>query len=251
MYPILFALGSFSFRTSYLFILLGAFFGILVGLKETKRVGFPMGTFRLYWIIILPLALLFSLSDKFIFNNSFFYSFQNLEILLSFGLVSSFGVIWRMLLLGYLIAKWKRENSALLLDLISLTIPLSLGIYRIGCLLNGCCYGLETDSFWGIFLPGHSGIWANRYPTQIWLLLFNFMLFGWLWSRRKSKSFDGHLTLSYLILFSLGRLLIDAFRELPDVLSVFNLPQIMAITTLLIALYIYLEINLSKRSKIV
>ena len=249
MYPILFAISNFSFRTSYLFILLGTFFGIWVGLKEARRVGFSARTFRLYWVIILPLALLFSLSDRLIFDNSFFYTFQNLEILLSFGLVSSFGVIWRMLLFGYLIAKWKRENPALLLDLISLTLPLSLGVYRIGCLLNGCCYGLETDSFWGIFLPGHSGVWANRYPTQIWLLLFNFVLFGWLWLRRKSKTFDGYLTLSYLILFSLGRLVIDAFRDSPDVLSVLNLPQIMSLTTLLIALYIYLEVSLSKRSR--
>lgn len=248
MYPILFTIDGFSFRTSYLFILLGTFFGIWVGLKEAQRVGFPVRVFRLYWIIILPLALLFSLSDRMIFDNSFFYTFQNLEILLSFGLVSSFGVIWRMLLLGYLVAKLCKGNTGLLLDLISLTLPLSLGIYRIGCLLNGCCYGLETDSFWGIFLPGHSGIWANRYPTQIWLLLFNFALFIWLWSRRKSKPFDGHLTLSYLILFSLGRLIIDAFRDLPHVLCAFNLSQIMAIITLLIALYIRFERKLSKRS---
>lgn len=42
------------------------------------------------------------------------------------------------------------------------SLTLGHGIGRIGCLLAGCCYGKETDLWWGIHLHG-----ASRHPTQI------------------------------------------------------------------------------------
>lgn len=136
------------------------------------------------------------------------------------------------------------------MDTISLALPLILAIYRIGCLLNGCCYGLETDSFFGIVLPGYFGVWAKRYPTQIWLFVLNLALFTWLWSMRKKKSFDGILTIHYLILYSLGRLVIDAFRDLPRVLGPFSFHQLLAMTILLTTLYAYAEIYFARRSAV-
>ena len=248
MYPILFTIGSFDLRASYIFLFLGILAGILVGQKETQRLGFSSSTFHLYWILVVPLVLLFFVLNGFIFDIEFFDTFKKVEYVLSRSFFSSFGMILGMLFLGYLVAKLRKENIGLLLDLISLTLPLILGIYRIGCLLNGCCYGLETDSVLGMILPDHFGVWLNRYPTQIWLLLFNFALFIWLWSRRKPKSFDGHLALSYLILYSLGRLIIDAFRDLPRVFGVFSLSQLISIAILLIMTYIYIELWLVKRS---
>lgn len=41
-------------------------------------------------------------------------------------------------------------------------LTLGHGIGRIGCLLAGCCFGKETDWWWGIHLHG-----ADRHPTQI------------------------------------------------------------------------------------
>ena len=172
---------------------------------------------------------------------------ERLEHSFSNGLIS-FGAIAGTLLLGYILSKVRKQNTGVTLDTISLILPLVLGIYRIGCVLNGCCHGLETESFLGVVLPDDFGIWARRYPTQIWLMLFNLGLFAWLWSLRKKKSFDGIITIYYLLAYSLGRLIIDAFRELPPALGPLSLHQVMALTMLLATLYAYAEIYFARRS---
>jgi phosphatidylglycerol:prolipoprotein diacylglycerol transferase len=41
-------------------------------------------------------------------------------------------------------------------------VTLGHAIGRVGCLLAGCCYGKETNMWWGIQLHG-----SHRHPTQI------------------------------------------------------------------------------------
>jgi phosphatidylglycerol:prolipoprotein diacylglycerol transferase len=134
------------------------------------------------------------------------------------------------------------------LDLISLVLPLILAVYRIGCLLNGCCYGAETDSFAGLFLPGKFGEWAFRYPTQIMLMLFDVVLFGWLWRMWKRKPTPGDLTLTFLVSYSAGRLVIDAFRDLPAVLGPLSFHQLVALAILAVSVVVALKRRGKKRN---
>lgn len=84
--------------------------------------------------------------------------------------------------------------------------PLTIGhaIGRFGCFLAGCCYGKETDLFWGIFL--HE---AWRHPTQ--LLEFASLLALGLFLLRSKKP---KLTLVsiYLIAYGLIRFGIEFLR---------------------------------------
>lgn len=79
-------------------------------------------------------------------------------------------------------------------------------------------------------------------------MLFNLGLFAWLWSARKKKSFDGIITIYYLVAYSLGRLIIDAFRDLPSALGPLSMHQLMALIMLLATLYAYAEIWFARRS---
>jgi phosphatidylglycerol:prolipoprotein diacylglycerol transferase len=38
---------------------------------------------------------------------------------------------------------------------------------RIGCLLNGCCSGRQTDAWFGVWLPDDRGRWSRRIPVQL------------------------------------------------------------------------------------
>ena len=84
----------------------------------------------------------------------------------------------------------------------SLTIGHAVG--RFGCFLAGCCYGKETDLFWGITLNE-----VKRHPTQ--LLEFTFLLALGIFLL-KSKRAKIELVSLYLVSYGLMRMLIESLR---------------------------------------
>lgn len=249
MFPLLVDIGESQWRLSSLvFMILGLIVGAAVGSREYKRLGFNgKNRNQLYWTLALPLVFLISMCTAFAFNIGGWNIFENLEYTLSFGF-SSIGAILGVLFLGYVQSKlFKEPTAGKRLDFISSILPLSLGIYRIGCLLNGCCYGEVTSGILGVYLPDVYGVWAYRYPTQILLMLFDFGLFYWLWQRRDKQTFDGKLTLTFLVLFSIGRFLIDGLRHLPAALGPLSLLQLASFCIFTITLYIAYEFRNEKR----
>lgn len=107
------------------------------------------------------------------------------------------GLFYLLILKGL---KFPLDRKILLSIIPALTIGHAVG--RFGCFLAGCCYGKETDWWWGIPLHG-----AHRHPTQ--LLEFLFLLSLGIYSlRSKSK----HLISTYLVCYGLIRLFIEALR---------------------------------------
>jgi phosphatidylglycerol:prolipoprotein diacylglycerol transferase len=84
--------------------------------------------------------------------------------------------------------------------------PLTIGhaIGRFGCFLAGCCYGKETELFWGIYLHG-----AKRHPTQLLecVLLLSLGIFL-LRSRLPKRT----LVSIYFVFYGLIRLWIEFLR---------------------------------------
>jgi phosphatidylglycerol:prolipoprotein diacylglycerol transferase len=247
MYPILFRIGNFKVYSSVVFFVLGLLAGLVAGWVEARRRGIPARSFYLYWGSAIPISLILAVLNGLFFEVVLWNLLQNFEFELFGGLVS-FGAVLGALGWGYVLAKITRQPAGPGLDAISVVFPLILGVYRIGCLLNGCCYGRETDGILGMVLPGGGGVWAPRYPTQIMLMLFNFALFAWLWLRRKRTAFQGELTLGFLLLYSGGRFFIDAFRDLPGVLGPLSLHQLEALAIFLVTSVFGLKMRKARRA---
>ena len=98
-------------------------------------------------------------------------------------------------------------------DLIAPGVVLGQAIGRVGCLLNGCCHGRETNSWLGLYLPAYGGDWAYRYPTQLIHAGANLLIFLILMRVERHKPYDGFILLLYAILFSAQRLAIDFLRD--------------------------------------
>ena len=128
------------------------------------------------------------------------------------GLVYYGGLIGAMISgLGYLFLKkqpvWK------IADILAPSVALGSVFGRIGCLLNGCCFGRACDLPWAIHFPAdHETHGAAVHPTEIYDALLNLALYfflAWLFRRKK---FDGQIFSTYLIVYAVFRSIVEYFR---------------------------------------
>jgi len=101
----------------------------------------------------------------------------------------------------------------------ALTPAVALGTMfgRIGCFLNGCCYGRPTHMPWGVVSPPDSfaGLEFGEtpiHPAQLYNALFGLVLFIVLWKLRTRVRVPGTLFWSFIVAFALGRIVLDFFR---------------------------------------
>ncbi|QJD87923.1 prolipoprotein diacylglyceryl transferase [Cohnella herbarum] len=126
-----------------------------------------------------------------------------------------YGGIIGGILAGYAYCRKKKINFLQHLDLFVPCVALAQGFGRIGCLLAGCCYGEETDSWIGITFR-HSESAPNDVklvPTQIMESLFCFSLFiALVYVSKKYRPHHGVIAGLYLVMYSVGRFGIEFFR---------------------------------------
>ena len=98
-------------------------------------------------------------------------------------------------------------------DVSTFTILIGMIFTRVGCLLNGCCGGRATQSWFGIRLPNTHGVWQKRVPTQALEAGCAAVLLGlamFLWRR---TPFPGALFLLITLSYASVRLVLELVRE--------------------------------------
>jgi phosphatidylglycerol:prolipoprotein diacylglycerol transferase len=110
---------------------------------------------------------------------------------------------------------------------------------RVGCLLNGCCYGRASDGWLAMNLPDHAGVWKRRIPTQVleagWtaiVLVGAIVLWG-------SLPFQGALFLYALGAYSAGRILLESGRQQQDRTLRVGLPRALSIVFLSLCVLVF------------
>ena len=99
-------------------------------------------------------------------------------------------------------------------DLLIPSVALAQGFGRLGCLLAGCCYGKETASHLAItftnsdFAPNH----VPLVPTQIYASVLDFAHYFVLILAAKHLKGKGQVAGLYLILYSVGRFILEFYR---------------------------------------
>jgi phosphatidylglycerol---prolipoprotein diacylglyceryl transferase len=101
-------------------------------------------------------------------------------------------------------------------DIAAPGFAMGLGLGRIGCFLNGCCYGKPSSLPWAVHFPanGTTGPISGCavHPTQIYEALFGFATFGLLWALRNKKMFPGFSICLFFLLYGLWRFASDYLR---------------------------------------
>ena len=125
----------------------------------------------------------------------------------------------------------KKLHFLTYMDLVIPAVSLAQGFGRIGCFLAGCCYGMETQSWFSITFT-HSHYAPNNvplFPSQLVSSAFDFALAALLCFIAKKELLNdseigdvpskgpvskapGTIGALYLTLYSVGRFIIEFFR---------------------------------------
>ena len=130
------------------------------------------------------------------------------------GLVFYGGLIGATLA-GYIYARKNHIPIWKLADVLAPSIALGYVFGRIGCFLNGCCYGSACHLPWAVTYPPGNPNGAPTFPvhpTQIYDALMNLALYvGLAWLYRHKK-FNGQVFAAYLLCFAVTRSIAETFR---------------------------------------
>jgi len=136
---------------------------------------------------------------------------------LLFGLV---GLIISQRLLGF---------HKPILDVYAWAVPVGLGIQKIGCFINGCCFGKPSELFWAVHYPhgsqAHYSQWVSGFinqdeafsmsvhPVQLYETIGLFLLGFTIWRTRYYWKKNLSVLLFSMVLFLFFRFLIEFIRD--------------------------------------
>ncbi|MCE9582199.1 MAG: prolipoprotein diacylglyceryl transferase [Planctomycetes bacterium] len=137
---------------------------------------------------------------------------------LEFFKVWNGGLVWYGGFIGaFLTCLWmvvrKKVHPWQLGDFVAPAISFGYAIGRLGCFMNGCCYGRPSEK-WGVVFE-EIGDHVHRIPTQLYesasgLAIGLFLI--WLLPRRK---FRGQVWWAYVSLYAIARFTVEIWRDDP------------------------------------
>jgi len=163
----------------------------------------------------------------------------NPGLLLGFGGLTIWGAILGATLGIWIYSRFSDFKFGYFMDLITPGILLAQVIGRVGCTINGCCYGKASSLPWAVVYTNpdsYAPLGIAVHPTQIYEIIFLLIVFGVLFWLRKRFQPEGSLFLIYLSLYSMWRLGLGFLRDGTDFLFGLHQAQVIGIIVLLIVI---------------
>ena len=219
MHPIAFYLGSLPIRWYGVMMALAFMAGLWTATLRARRVnvsGEIVSDITL-WVMLGGI-----LGARFVYVTTYWKTefaggpFAEVFMVQHGGLVYYGGLIGSTIAAVIFIV-WKKLPLWKILDIFAPSIALGSVFGRIGCFLNGCCYGRVCDLPWAVAAPadhvaGGAFFHPMVHPVQIYDALLNLLLYvflAWLFRRKK---FDGQIFATYLIVYAVFRSIAEYFR---------------------------------------
>ena len=170
------------------------------------------------------------------------YYSQNLgEIIGRWSGLTAYGAVLGAALGIWIYSKFSKLQFGYFADLVAPAVIVAQAVIgRIGCTINGCCYGIEAPTWlpWSVVYTHPDSLaplGVALHPTQPYEIIYGLIVFGILLKLRGRFKPDGSLFLIYLGLYSVWRIGIDFLREGTPFLLGLHQAQVIAIIVLVIA----------------
>lgn len=243
MFPIICQFGPVTVYSYGFMLAVAALVCTFLASRDAKKIGIAPGVIPDFTFLTVVAGILGARLFYILLNYRFFMD-HPLEIVM----IQNGGLAWHggLIAAAVVAIRFIRKKGlplATMLDLIAPYAALGESIGRIGCFLNGCCFGREIA--WGIYFPVHD---ARLHPTQLYAMAGLFILFFILRHYRKIVQIPGDVFVLYLFGASLLRFVIEFFRADHYVL-VFGLSVYQWVCVGLIAVAGYVHLRLKSRTR--
>ncbi|MBN1444900.1 MAG: prolipoprotein diacylglyceryl transferase [Candidatus Omnitrophica bacterium] len=210
MYPEFLRIGTFVIYWYGVMIAAGVFLSSWIFQKNAYRSGYSpeLVSKLVFWIIVWGIA-----GGRFLHvlvQMPYYYRHPVHILSIRNGGLAVEGAVIAALLFIAVYSKIRRFNLNEILDILALSVPLGQALGRVGCFLNGCCYGRPTGMFTGVSFPPFYS--EKVHPTQLYYSISYILLFFFLNAVRKRKMKPGFVFCVYLMGFALIRYIVDMLR---------------------------------------
>ncbi|TMQ71300.1 MAG: prolipoprotein diacylglyceryl transferase, partial [Candidatus Eisenbacteria bacterium] len=217
MYPELAHWGFVHIRTYGLMLALAFLVGTWLGMREAKRLGLDEDRLVNVILIVLIASVLGARALYVLEHIQEFRREWGSVIALWQGGLTLYGGIIAGTVAGLLAAQRFGLPKWTVADALAPSLALGTAFGRVGCFLNGCCYGRPTHLPWGVHFPPDSfaGLEfgnAAVHPSQLYFAAAGVILFALLWGLRRRMTVPGVLFWTFIVLFGLVRIPLDMTR---------------------------------------
>lgn len=222
MHPIIFHSHFITFYSYGFFVALAVFAGFWIAGSRAKALGLTPS-------MVADLVFLLFVSG--VMGARLFFILQHLddyrENIWKILSIQEGGLVWYggfivATFSGFVYARWKNRPILKLCDFFAPIVPLTQAIGRLGCFFNGCCYGKETDAWFGVVFFGDT---VPRIPVQLFEAGALAILSTALFLLAKKNRQPGALLIDYLIFYSASRFLLEFLRGDQQHYALLTLPQ--------------------------
>lgn len=257
MYPVLLEAGPITIYTYGFLIAVGAALGFTYMWRQgRKEFGITFDQANTLFILLIVAGVVGGKLFM-IFEDPAYYAKNPGKLFSGSGFVFYGSLIFCIPTMLWFFKKNKLPVLAVL-DIMAIVTCIVHGFGRLGCFMAGCCYGLPTDSWLGvIFTDPHCQarpLDTPIHPTQLYESSFLFLLMTGLFFLKARKKFNGQVFLVYLMVYALGRSIIEMYRGdiergfvIKDFLSNSQFISLMMAST---ALYFYVKLNRNVKLKV-
>ena len=243
-------IGSVTLHMYGLMIALGYMSALLISERRARKRGMDTDIlYGIFWCAVLGGAagskLLFYLVNipDILKDPSMLLQFQNGWVVYG-GIIGGVLASW-----GY--CRYKKADFVQYLDLVMPAVAFAQGCGRIGCFFAGCCYGRETDSALAIqyWQSAYAPNGVKLIPTQIYSSIGDFAIAFLLMAYARRKPAKGKVAAGYCILYSLGRFVIEAFRnDYRGEVGIFSVSQLISIFIMALGIGLFVYVGRRKTS---
>jgi len=224
MYPVILKFGPIIIYSWGLMVAMAVLSAIFITIHFAKQEKIrPETVFDLFGYLIIfsvigaRLSYVLSFPDQFLKNPISILFVQEGGLAFFGGFLFAVGCV-------FYYARIKKLDLFKLLDVLSPGTAIGYSIGRIGCYLNGCCYGIS--------------IFGIQHPTQVYSSISGLMVFFLALTIYRKKKYDGQVFWSSLCLYTLLRSVIEFFRFSPIHLLIVTPSQAISAIVFVITSYI-------------